>query len=245
MPPSTMTSTEGTGESSSNYRPLNNELNEDEVSYSGVETTRSAATDTEDPENQGAGDCSDEKPPSSQTPAAASDWFVWEFACVIFSAGILAAMIALLAVYDQRPQPDWQHVSLNSVISWLSTFSKASLLFAVGELLGQLKWVWFAQQERPLTDLRSFDWASRGAWGSLRLCWALRARHFATLGAFAMVLSLGFDPFSQNLIHTFVKPVGHSSETALLANVSTYETTGPEMFSAGKHLPSYYAISCK
>ncbi|PYH94643.1 hypothetical protein BO71DRAFT_398793 [Aspergillus ellipticus CBS 707.79] len=138
-------------------------------------------------------------------------------------------MMVILGVYDQQPQPTWQKVSLNSVISWLSTLSKASLLFAVGEMLGQLKWVWFAQKERPMLDLRAFDSASRGAWGSLGLCWTLRVRHFAILGALAMVLALAFDPFSQNLIHTFPKMVVDPSETAQIGNVTVYETYGPSM----------------
>ncbi|PYH92403.1 hypothetical protein BO71DRAFT_420837 [Aspergillus ellipticus CBS 707.79] len=138
-------------------------------------------------------------------------------------------MICLLAFYNQRPQPSWQYVSLNSIISWLSTLSKGSLVFAVGEMIGQLKWVWFAQQQRPLIHLRSFDSASRGPWGSLGLFWTLRARHFALLGALTIILALVFDPFSQNMIHTYPKTVADASGTALLANVSVYNTTGPRI----------------
>lgn len=164
---------------------------------------------------------------------AASDWFSFELAGVFISAGLLASMLALLSVYDQQPQPSWPHISLNAIISTLSTLSKASLIFSVGESLGQLKWVWFSQEERPLLHLRLFDSASRGAWGSLRLVWGQRACHFAGLGALVMILALAFDPFSQNLIHSHVKMIVDPSGTARIGTVSIYNTIGSTMSPQG------------
>ncbi|PYH93327.1 hypothetical protein BO71DRAFT_355538, partial [Aspergillus ellipticus CBS 707.79] len=189
----------------------------------------------EDPEHRTTLDPSDEKPPLPETRTS-SDWFAWEFARVTLSAAILAAMIILLAVYNQRHQPGWRSISLNSVVSWLSTFSQASLLLAIGELLGQLKWVWFAQQARPLSGLRSFDSASRGALGSLKLVWELHARHFAILGGLTMILALAFDPFSQNLIHSFDKMVADPSGIAQVGNVSVYDYSGPLIFAAASYV---------
>jgi len=42
--------------------------------------------------------------------------------------------------------------------------------------LGQLKWVWFAEEERQLADLETFDNATRGLTGSAKLLWRLRGR---------------------------------------------------------------------
>ncbi len=42
--------------------------------------------------------------------------------------------------------------------------------------LGQLKWVWFAEEERQLADLETFDNATRGLSGSAKLLWKLRGR---------------------------------------------------------------------
>lgn len=166
---------------------------------------------------------------SAPEPKDASDRFTLELAGVVVSAGLLATMLALLSVYDHHPQPSWPHISLNAVISTLSTLSKASLIFSLGESLGQLKWVWFSQQKRPLLHLRLFDSASRGAWGSLRLVWHQRAQHFAGLGAVVMILALAFDPFSQNLIHNYVKMVADPSGTARIGTVSLYNTIGSDM----------------
>lgn len=104
--------------------------------------------------------------------------FIWEVLAIILSSGILAAIIVILDHYHHHPQPAWKTVSLNSVISWLSTVSKGCVLFAISEGIGQLKWVWFTQKSRPLVDLDTFDGASRGVFGCAGLVWRLRARYF-------------------------------------------------------------------
>lgn len=92
------------------------------------------------------------------------------------SAGILIALVVVLAARHNKPQPDWRYVSINSLIAWMTTVSRACILFSVSEALGQLKWVWLMQSERPVHDLRTFDEASRGPFGALGLIWALRGR---------------------------------------------------------------------
>jgi hypothetical protein len=152
---------------------------------------------------------------------------VWEILAAILSAATLIALVVVLAKFDGTPQPTWKHVSLNTVISWLSTISKACIIFAVSEALGQLKWVWFAQKTQPLLNLRTFDSASRGFYGSAELIWTLRCRHFAIWGGLAVILALGFDPFTQNLLHYYPNMVENTSQRALLANASLYDTAGP------------------
>ncbi|OKO99531.1 hypothetical protein PENSUB_8376 [Penicillium subrubescens] len=93
-----------------------------------------------------------------------SDRFVWETLAISASVNLVVAILIILMRFES--QPTWKYVSLNSLISWLSTFSKACLLFAVSETLGQLKWVRFASKSRPIQDLRTFDAASRGHYGS-------------------------------------------------------------------------------
>jgi hypothetical protein len=103
--------------------------------------------------------------------------FMWETLAMVLSTGLLLAIVLVLANYNHQPQPNWKYVSLNSVISWLSTIAKACVLFTISEGLGQLKWVWFTQKKRPISDLRTFDSASRGIYGSAELIWNLRARY--------------------------------------------------------------------
>jgi hypothetical protein len=106
-----------------------------------------------------------------------SKFFIWEVLAMLLSSGLLVAIVVVLARYNNRPQPTWRLVSLNSVISWLSTISKGCVLFSVSEGIGQLKWVWFARKSRPLMDLGTFDGASRGIYGCAGLVWRLKAKY--------------------------------------------------------------------
>ena len=105
-----------------------------------------------------------------------SKYFIFELLTVFLSTALLIAIVVVLASYNHHPQPHWGYMSLNSLISWLSTISKACVLFAISESLGQLKWLWFTQKSQPMSDLQSFDAASRGLFGSAMLIWNLRAR---------------------------------------------------------------------
>ncbi|PWY89612.1 hypothetical protein BO94DRAFT_555936 [Aspergillus sclerotioniger CBS 115572] len=171
--------------------------------------TSSQQTRYDDPENLSAPPPLTPQPQTTiaeegQTQTASeimSDWFLLEILGVILSAGLLIAMVVVLNTRNKHPQPHWRYMSLNSLVSWMSTLSKACILFSVNKALGQLKWVWFAQTSRPVFDIRTFDSASRGPFGGIALVWTLRARHFAVIGCLAVLLALGFDPFSQNLIH--------------------------------------------
>ncbi|KAL4995196.1 hypothetical protein BDV10DRAFT_188312 [Aspergillus recurvatus] len=68
-----------------------------------------------------------------------SDCFVWEMITTVLSAGVLIALVVALAMYDDRPQPDWKYISINSLIWRMTTISRACILFSVSEALGQLK----------------------------------------------------------------------------------------------------------
>lgn len=103
--------------------------------------------------------------------------FVWETLGLALAAGVLIALVVILAKHDHKPQPDWSHMSLNSLISWLSTISKGCIVVCCTEALGQLKWVWVSQGVRPMRQLRTFDSASRGWYGAAELIWTLRARY--------------------------------------------------------------------
>ncbi|CAG8900297.1 unnamed protein product [Penicillium egyptiacum] len=165
-----------------------------------------------------------------------SNLFIWEVLTMTLSSGLLVAIVVILTQYDDRPQPAWRLVSLNSVISWLSTISKACVLSSISEGIGQLKWVWFTRKSRPLVDLGAFDVASRGVYGCAGLVWKLRARHFAVLSSLAVILAIAFDPFVQNLIHYYPKAIADSSGTAIVSSNSDYDARGPPLDAAMTYL---------
>ena len=125
--------------------------------------------------------------------------WLWELGGIIGSLLCLAGIIALTASLDNKPLPGWSQpheicvpslspqycgkvtVSINSIIAWLSTGAKICVLIPVTRALGQLKWIWFSENERCLSDLNKFDSAARGMVGSVMLAWTLRGRYFTLL----------------------------------------------------------------
>lgn len=97
--------------------------------------------------------------------------WTWEILSTLGSIVSLVTMIIVLAIYNGREIFSWYGVTLNAVISVLSTTSKALLLFALSEAVGQWKWVAFSKRPRPLIDLERATSASRGVLGSVRWLW--------------------------------------------------------------------------
>ncbi|RDW68808.1 DUF3176 domain-containing protein [Aspergillus mulundensis] len=179
-----------------------------------------------------ASDPQQSKAQRTRTHSLLNGRFALESLALLISAALLIAIVAVLATYNGTPQPNWSYMSLNALISWLSTASRGLILYSVSEGLGQLKWVWFARGPRPLLDLRAFDFASRGPYGALRMIWRVKGCYMAALGCGAVILALGFDPFAQNLIayqQRMVQQDGDGSgqsAQALVANVSMYDAVG-------------------
>ncbi|OTA55100.1 hypothetical protein K449DRAFT_438930 [Hypoxylon sp. EC38] len=147
------------------------------------------------------------KPPQSLPPrelaAGREDnggWWLFEIIAWVVSAISLAVIIIVIAVTDEKPLPQWpMNITLNSFVSFMSTLMKAALVIPVTEGISQLKWVWFKKAE-SLDDIQTFDEASRGTWGSLKLLFKTKRLHLAKLGAFITILLLGVDPFIQQVI---------------------------------------------
>lgn len=98
-----------------------------------------------------------------------------EIAWCIFATTLLLALVGLLKTYDKKPAPEW-FVSLNAVVAAIATICRASMVIPVSECLSQLKWNAFARSQRPVNDLKAFDQASRGPFGSLMLLFKTRGR---------------------------------------------------------------------
>ena len=97
-----------------------------------------------------------------------SDWG-YQYLTILLSLACFAALIILLAHFDQKPVFTWQGVTLNAIISILSVAIKAALAYVVSECLAQWKWILFWREERPLIDFDRIEGATRGPLGSLRV----------------------------------------------------------------------------
>lgn len=112
-------------------------------------------------------------PTSSRTRRMPLAW-ASETAGILASASLLIALAILLLIYDDKAVFEWKGVTLNAVVSVLSTASKAALLYSTSELISQWKWIGFTGTRRPLIDFQRIDAASRGPLGSLEIIWRSR-----------------------------------------------------------------------
>jgi hypothetical protein len=128
------------------------------------------------------------------------DSWLYEGVALAFSIGCLTTLVGLLSVYDGQETPSLPYsITLNALVSILATAAKSSMLFAIAGTLGQLKWAWFADS-RELSDIQTFDDATRGPWGAIVLLCSRSIRPLASLGAAITILALAYDPFLQQLV---------------------------------------------
>ncbi|CAG8947796.1 unnamed protein product [Penicillium salamii] len=127
-------------------------------------------------------------------------WFP-EIVATAFSIACFIAICGILISYNQKSRPGLQYgLSLNAIISVLATSCKSSLIFVIGEAMGQLKWSWFHANPNKLVDIQILDSASRGPLGSIATFFQKTRRSLASLGAAVIILLLAFDPFIQQII---------------------------------------------
>lgn len=118
--------------------------------------------------------------PSPSLPKPPSPWRIWrlEILFCIISLGSFISVIAVLRTYEGRSLPDLpMRVTLNTVVAFLTTLTKASFMTFLSESISQLKWNAFhTYPGRPLRDFDLMDRASRGVAGSFSLLRRLKWR---------------------------------------------------------------------
>ncbi|KIY02138.1 uncharacterized protein Z520_02276 [Fonsecaea multimorphosa CBS 102226] len=147
-----------------------------------------------------------------------NDYWWDEVASLILGIIALGAICAVLAAYDGQPVPRLPHgITLNAIVSFLATIAKACLVLPLASVIGQGKWLWFLNGHK-LRDIQTLDAASRGPMGALQMLATRRGGFLVCLSAAAVVLSIGFDPFVQQLI---TYPLRQTSQESNLARVRT------------------------
>jgi len=135
--------------------------------------------------------------------------WVWrlELLLLFVSAGLFVSICLILDGYDNEQLPDWNTMglTLNTLISILATFFRASIAVVTFEIIAQRKWNWISGNGyRPLRDVELFDSASRGLFGCFRLLPIVVVREPVALGAISVaVLLLGVGSFTQQSIQTY------------------------------------------
>ncbi|KAK6419652.1 hypothetical protein LTR81_007199 [Elasticomyces elasticus] len=166
-------------------------------------------------------------------------YWLLELFCATLGGCCLAAIVALLAVYNNKPLEAWRFiVSLNTVVSVLGTVSKIALSEVLAASLSQFKWLWFTNQYKPLADFAAIEDASHSVLGSATPLFSTRWRSIASFGAIVTVLTVAMDPFFQALIQYR----GHM-EPGILSAPERARLPSTKYIDAGIQLAQYKPIS--
>ncbi|KAH8897278.1 hypothetical protein GQ53DRAFT_837938 [Thozetella sp. PMI_491] len=116
-------------------------------------------------------------------------------------------IVTVLAVFDGHALPNLpMDITLNTLLAFLTTCTKAAFMVPVGEAVSQWKWNIFASSSpaglsgRPLADFQVLDAASRGTWGSWILIRRFKWKHFVSFAAVFSLLSIVTSPITQQMI---------------------------------------------
>ena len=107
-------------------------------------------------------------------------YWLREILAIFISLVSLTGLAFLLAAFDGKPIFDFHGLTLNALVSVLSTLSKAALILVVSESTSQWKWILYARGERQLLDFERIDRASRGLRGSWVVMWMRNSRQVAS-----------------------------------------------------------------
>lgn len=150
-------------------------------------------------------------------------WWCWELVAAAISLALFVSVIIVLKVFDGHALPQLPgNITLNTTVSLIAAISKTALLLVASAFMSQFKWLWIHKRSRKLQELQAFDEASRGPWGALTLLQHSRIS-VASLGALITLLTLGFDPFIQQLITTPQRDLSFQAGSTAVYKASTFD----------------------
>ncbi|KAH7116104.1 hypothetical protein B0J11DRAFT_584137 [Dendryphion nanum] len=179
--------------------------------------------------------------------AVLSNWG-WELASMLLSVSCMAAIVGILFSIQGKRLEDWKlPIQPNSCVAVFSTVAKSALLYPIAECIGQLKWSYF-ETVRGLYQMQTFDEASRGPWGSAKLCWHVGRRGravLATVAALVTVLVFLFEPFAQQVIHLSTKETLLRDRAGSVSRASTWNAYNTVLSVHELDATVFYALTSK
>ena len=129
------------------------------------------------------------------------DSWLCESIAMCFSVVCLVTIAFVVDIYDGERIPKLiSGLTINAIISVLSTASGASLVFVISATMGQLKWCWLRSSSRHIRDIQAMDDASRGPLGALGVLACRTGGSLAALGSIVTLLMIAFSPFLQQIV---------------------------------------------
>lgn len=147
--------------------------------------------------------------------------------------------MGVLARFENRPLPDWPYyITLNALIALLAAVALATMSVSLQNGISQLKWIRFKESRAPLADMETFDEASRGTWGALKLLATARGGFLGSFGAIIAIVSLALGPFAQQIITYQMRAVmDESPGSATIARAQNYTGALPGNTSSTGYVP--------
>ncbi|KAF4826722.1 hypothetical protein CGCTS75_v009048 [Colletotrichum tropicale] len=138
----------------------------------------------------------------SRAFAILKEWFL-ESLALLFSISSFMAIVILLSTHNGQVQPGFvDQVSVNALVAIFSTVLRASVLFIVTEVIGEMKWQWM-ESPRSLRDMEYFTNAGTGPWGSLKFLFFSLKPTWTVAGALVVIASAAIGPFTQQASATY------------------------------------------
>jgi hypothetical protein len=184
-----------------------------QLSNSSSQQSHPSTTDRNDPTPQA--------PNKDTRIQVLKDWCA-ELLCLALACSNLCLITTILFLLNNKPLSSWHFsISLNAVISALVVATKAALIYTTACCIGQLKWQHFQHSlhRRSLYDLKTFDEASKGPLGAVKL--VLRLQHVslvAWLGGVIVVAAVFVEIFGQQVLRYESKNVVVGGAVATFAN---------------------------
>jgi hypothetical protein len=151
------------------------------------------------------------------------DTCICEMIAMIFSIGCTVAIAFTIGNYNGGPIPSLpSSVTLNALISILSTAARAALVFVLSSTIGQLKWCWLVRRDTRLQDLQVMDEASRGPLSAIKVLAKWIGGPLASLGSVITICMIAFSPFLQQLVAYPTYSVEQPSLEATMPQVVNY-----------------------
>ncbi|KAI8940576.1 hypothetical protein NX059_001851 [Plenodomus lindquistii] len=194
-------------------------------------------TDVEDPPNSATSSTHVAAPEPSSEPSSENqsllshtrtrsiylDWWE-EIVSALTSLVCMVLALAVLIYMDDQSMARWKlPVQPNTVVAFLATLIRATLIFPLAECLGHLKWTFF-ERPRTLDFMNTFDVASRGPMGAFKFLWFTRIKSpLSSCAAIATILLLVFQPSMQQTIEFATRSARMPNETAYATRATSYE----------------------
>lgn len=135
------------------------------------------------------------------------DRWIWEITCILFSISCLTAITILSSRLDGTWLSKWAFfLQPSTTFSILITATQSSMMVSITEVLSQLKWLQMTlPKTQPVADFVTFDSASRGPLGSLRLLYTWKPHSImlpplAYAASLITIAALAMGPFTQEVI---------------------------------------------